>query len=866
MKRGTKTYVGPSEIHGNGLFAGEDISKEDGFFGTTHMDNWPTEDLGKNYNHSDTPNAMVHKIGNRHLIVPIDKIRSGEEITVDYRNQPELEQPQEGWKCGGKIKGYQDGGGIKPKISFTKEQLDEYASAYEGEGTFMDQVMSEYQDMGYFPVMGEDGTLSAYEVADISEGIMQHGYRGKKLAEMLGTDRAVIDEKFQPVYDYHAAQYDARGKRKIQEYMDMGFTKQGAFNELLKKGFGTQEGLERVFGTHADQIATNKLRAQRAARDLMQRQKEQGTGEETYTAPAPPLLTRHTPLTVEQLRSKALEGGPTVEGAKLLEQANELERQNLLSQNFEAQFDTTPPEIAESTGMSTSYLGDTQITMDPQALMTPTERMDLQRNQAMQMIEQARREYSMNPALWRDQLGVNLDDFVNEETGDYDYVALAQKMYSPEMREKKLANFKAQEQKTWDEMPWYAKAGQGLTAFLDDPILTGSQWMSGTGPMVGQQEWLSDPAKAQELASQFGITTDDLYEMSGDSESWINDVVKYINPLHYASQAGVNLSDASKAFEAGEWGEGFSEMGDASLDFIGAFLGAKAPTSIPGAATAEQLGIKQVLKRQAKPSELFKRRDLVRVTSDDALEALQKEIKLGKIDPSDAMWHQRLRNNPELVKYIEQYGDEALIKNVPLTGAAASKYRLDNLIKGMKKGDYVEGVSQQAIEDAATKSIPSKAQMMSDAAFKQQYLSLPLHQRINVNQLVSQPHDYWKNPLLYEGEKVVNPALKEAIGSKLYSPTEYLFPRSTTGFKPLGAEGLEGVGGPLINRSLIETEKKVAGELSKDLAQHEATITAARGEEDVEIEEEKPPVVKGGLFNFMNTGPGTGRRKYKWIR
>lgn len=99
-----KTRVGKSNIHGNGLFANQDLDRTNGFFGVTHIDGQPTQDLGSFYNHSENPNARVTKIGNKHYIMPIDKIAPGEEITVDYRMQPDLEQPQEGWKCGGKIK------------------------------------------------------------------------------------------------------------------------------------------------------------------------------------------------------------------------------------------------------------------------------------------------------------------------------------------------------------------------------------------------------------------------------------------------------------------------------------------------------------------------------------------------------------------------------------------------------------------------------------------------------------------------------------------------------------------------------------------------------------------------------------------
>jgi len=971
MKKGTKTYVGPSQIHGNGLFAGEDLSVNDGFFGTTHEDNWPTTDLGQNYNHSETPNARVTKIGNKHFIMPIDKIGAGEEITVDYRKQPELEQPQEGWKFGGKVymedggptdppkqniknvllntkanlpeertpidiglnhqfgggkesnmykymfanpnpegifglmgaghipsglegnigaiipyqpnkywkgeafggisknfpkfsvgltgtyniadgknqKGinkikpgirarfnFQDGGKIKPKITFTKDQLAEYESGYTGEVPFMDQIFNEYRDMNYFPVMNEDGSLSAYEVADISEGIMQHGYRGNKLAEITGADRARIDEMFQPVYDYHQAKYDERGMRKIQEYMDMGFTKSGAFNELIKSNFGTEEGLERIFGERAEGIASRKLAAERAARDLMQRQKEQETGEETYTAPAPPLLTRTDSKTAQQLRDEAYAGGPTIEGAKLLEEADRIEREQQRDQqpNIELGYDSMPV-VAESTDVTNIVDSSFDNTFDFQ-IKTPQQ----VRAEQQAFVRSAMNEYYTNRVLWEDELGLSRDDFINPETGDYDDVALVQAMYAPEMQQKKIQNFQAQEQKIWDDMPWYKKAGQQVVAFMDDPILTGSQWMQGEGAMVGQEAWLSDPEKAQQVADRYGVTTQDLYDISGDSESWINDAFKVFNPLHYATQAGVSMSDAADDFDKGEYAEGLKDLGYAGANLIGGITGASELTGASkmlGYATAKELGVNQVLRGVAKPSQLFKRKDLVRLTGKESLQELKDRIASGQFNPSDAMWQQALKNNDELAKYASQYGDNLMYQATPLTEAAASQYSLGNLMTRANKGKSLPtGITREAVEDAATKSIPSRAEMMSNPEFRKHYLSLPLNQRINVNQMVSQPQNYWQNSLLQIDNKIVNPGLKDALGRNMFNTGEYLLPRKLDEFTAIGSRSIDDISaGSLITPTLIQAEKVAAQKTATRAGSQ--TIAESKGEE-VPVEEQ----------------------------
>jgi hypothetical protein len=815
MKKGTRTYVGPSQIHGNGLFAGEDLSVDDGFFGTTHEDNWPTTDLGQNYNHSDSPNARVTKIGNKHFIMPIDKIGAGEEITVDYRKQPDLEQPQEEWN-------YQNGGKIEPKITFTKDQLAEYESGYTGEVPFMDQIFNEYRDMNYFPVMNEDGSLSAYEVADISEGIMQHGYRGRKLAEITGADRARIDEMFQPVYDYHQAKYDERGMRKIQEYMDMGFTKEGAFNELIKSDFGTQEGLERIFGERAEGIASRKLAAERAARDLMERQKfeeEQRQYEED-----PYGMQALEEYKKEQSRMMA-------ENLKNYKPQPEQVSDEDLIPNY------MQPEVSESTDVTSTNL-DSNLLFDRADLTIKTPQQARAEQEAF--VQSAMNEYYTNRVLWEDELGLSRDDFVNPETGDYDDVALVQAMYAPEMQQKKIQNFQAQEQKIWDDMPWYKKAGQQVVAFMDDPILTGSQWMQGEGAMVGQEAWLSDPEKAQQVADRYGITTQDLYDVSGDSESWINDAFKIFNPLHYATQSGVSLSDAASDFDKGEYAEGLKDLGYAGVNLIGGITGANeltGATKMLGYATANQLGVGQVLRGVAKPSELFKRKDLVRITGKESLQELKDRIASGQFDPSDAMWQQALKNNDELAKYASQYGDDLMIQTTPLTEAAASQYNLGNLMTRVDKGKSLPtGITREAVEDAATKSIPSRAEMMNNPAFREHYLSLPLNQRINVNQMVSQPQNYWQNSLLQIDNKIVNPGLKDALGRNMFNTGEYLLPRKLDEFTTIGSRSIDDISaGSLITPGVVQAEK-VAAQQTATRAGSQA-IAESRGEE-VPVEEQ----------------------------
>lgn len=90
-----------SEIHGKGIFAGEKIAKG-ADLGTSHIRKngmWTIPDLGRWHNHSDNPSchntlngSMKDKTYTRNLVASRD-IEPGEEITVNYRLQPDLEQP-----------------------------------------------------------------------------------------------------------------------------------------------------------------------------------------------------------------------------------------------------------------------------------------------------------------------------------------------------------------------------------------------------------------------------------------------------------------------------------------------------------------------------------------------------------------------------------------------------------------------------------------------------------------------------------------------------------------------------------------------------------------------------------------------------
>ena len=90
------TKTGSSKIQGNGVIATHYIPAGTNM-GITHQLNnnkWKiASERGRYYNHSSNPNAVIIKYPTHKTMVIKDSVQSGEEITVDYTQQPDLEQP-----------------------------------------------------------------------------------------------------------------------------------------------------------------------------------------------------------------------------------------------------------------------------------------------------------------------------------------------------------------------------------------------------------------------------------------------------------------------------------------------------------------------------------------------------------------------------------------------------------------------------------------------------------------------------------------------------------------------------------------------------------------------------------------------------
>ena len=91
-----KYYLDNSTIQGKGAFAQENYPEGtviDKLHDILGQGQYNFYELGKMYNHSDTPNCKNIMKDNTRYLVTIQPVKQGEELTADYRLQPDLEQP-----------------------------------------------------------------------------------------------------------------------------------------------------------------------------------------------------------------------------------------------------------------------------------------------------------------------------------------------------------------------------------------------------------------------------------------------------------------------------------------------------------------------------------------------------------------------------------------------------------------------------------------------------------------------------------------------------------------------------------------------------------------------------------------------------
>lgn len=95
-------YQAPSNIEGEGMFAGKPFKKGD-LIGLAHSNGQPTSQLGRMHNHDEnSPTMISKKSGNDRFVFAAKDLQPGDELTTNYRMQPELEQPED-FQYGGSV-------------------------------------------------------------------------------------------------------------------------------------------------------------------------------------------------------------------------------------------------------------------------------------------------------------------------------------------------------------------------------------------------------------------------------------------------------------------------------------------------------------------------------------------------------------------------------------------------------------------------------------------------------------------------------------------------------------------------------------------------------------------------------------------
>lgn len=97
----SKYYIDNSELGGEGVFAKQRIKKGE-VIGLLHTIieiryKYDFTELGRKHNHRDKPNCYNKLVKNQRFLVALRDIEKGEELTADYRLQPDLEQPKSSW-------------------------------------------------------------------------------------------------------------------------------------------------------------------------------------------------------------------------------------------------------------------------------------------------------------------------------------------------------------------------------------------------------------------------------------------------------------------------------------------------------------------------------------------------------------------------------------------------------------------------------------------------------------------------------------------------------------------------------------------------------------------------------------------------
>ena len=190
-----------SKIDGanKGLFANQYFEKNQ-LIGQAHENGQPVGNIGHMHNHSDNPNMYSIKKGNKRFVFAKNNIQAGEELTTNYRLQPELEQPEDFREKNKTLKKQKNfrkkGGESNVKFISSKDgvetpiykQVEIKPSKIHGKGLFTKELIKKNEPIGICHVKNKDGQLIPSTIL----GMYNHNKKTPNVYEINKGDHVVL--------------------------------------------------------------------------------------------------------------------------------------------------------------------------------------------------------------------------------------------------------------------------------------------------------------------------------------------------------------------------------------------------------------------------------------------------------------------------------------------------------------------------------------------------------------------------------------------------------------------------------------------------------------------------------------------------
>ena len=242
---------------GKGLFTNASFKKGE-LIGLAHVDDQPASEIGRNHNHNEkNPTANNIKNGNKRYLIASRNLKPGEEITTNYRMQPELEQPEDFMRKGGSVlkmpnkknsKGYSRSLSATNKL-FTENYLfakpksrknkvfDPNSKYYAEGGEYIDaeltpEEIEEYRANGYIV---DDTIYAKGGESSCLKGEYWNGTKCVKIPKdtIVHTDKALFDKAYKAEID-NLNKYNYENKKFQQSIKGWSPVTDGKSDEVKK--------------------------------------------------------------------------------------------------------------------------------------------------------------------------------------------------------------------------------------------------------------------------------------------------------------------------------------------------------------------------------------------------------------------------------------------------------------------------------------------------------------------------------------------------------------------------------------------------------------------------------------------------------